>query len=121
GGQHLVDQAGDGQRRVPLDGEGAQRVPELAHHRRRAQRVALHVADRDEDLVPPPERLVEVAADLGLVAGREVAERHGQARYLGRGQGKQAALEGQRDRVLLGVGAQRVGGQRDQRYQLYQD
>src|SRR5207248_2443608 len=102
-GQDLVDQAGDGQRRVPLQDEGTQRVPELTHHRGRVQRVALHVADGDQDPVLPAERLVEVAADLGLVAGREVAERDGQAGYLRRGRRQQATLQGQRDDVLLGV------------------
>ena len=67
------------------------------------------------------QRLVEVPADLGLVAGRDVPERHGQARHLGQGRGQQAALQGQGDQVLLGVRAQRLHGQRDGLDQLAQD
>ena len=44
-----------------------------------------------------------------------------QARYLGQRRGQEAALQGQRDQVLLGVGAQRLDGQRDGLHELTQD
>ena len=67
------------------------------------------------------QRLVEVAADLGLVARGQVAERHRQAGYRGQRRGQEAALQGQRHQVLLGGGAQRLDAERDRLRQLAQD
>jgi hypothetical protein len=67
------------------------------------------------------QRLVKVAADLGLIAGRDIAVRHGQAGYLGQRRGQEAALQGQGDQVLLGVGAQGLDRERHRLHELAED
>jgi hypothetical protein len=118
---HLVDQAGDLDRRVRFCGESAQRVPELAHYRSGVQRVPLDVADRDQDPVPPGQRLVEVPADLGLIAGRQVAERHRKVRYRGQRRGQEAALQSQGHQVVFRRRAQGFDAERHRLRELAED
>ena len=91
--QYLVDQARNRWQRVLFCDEGAQRVPEFPHYGRRVQRMPLDVADGDQDPVPPGQGLVEVTADLGLIARRQVAKSHGHARYRGQRRRQEAPLQ----------------------------
>ena len=110
--QHAFEAVEDDRRRVPFEGVGAQGVPQLDHHGGRVDRVPGDVADGDEQ--PPVvelDELVEVAADLGVVGGGDIPGRDLQPATSGQPAREEAALQGQREVVLLGVEAQRVEGE----------
>ena len=95
-------------RRGVLVGERAVRVPQLAHQHGGGDAAAGHVADGEmHDPVGAAQRVVPVTADLEPDAAGAVAA--GQVDAFDRGQrlGQQAALERDRDVVLLRVSAGR--------------
>ena len=99
---------------MTFHGVRAYGMPDLGHDRGRVQRVARDVPDRHQQPAVEHGELVEVAAHLGLRAGRLIVHGQVQARHLGQSRLQQAALEGDRDPVLLVVGALRLhrGGDR---------
>ena len=86
-------------------------MAEFRHDGRGQQGVTLDVADGDEHPLAHPQDLVEVAADLDVVDGRLVPPADRETRGLGELRGQQAPLQGEGDRVFLGVRAQGVDRQ----------
>ena len=105
---------GDLRRAVALERVGADRVAQRAERRRRRQALARHVA-HDEQHAPAGQRdrVVPVAADLGLRRRRQVARAERDARQRRQRLRQQAALQRLGDAVLAAERARVVDRQRD--------
>ena len=107
--QRAVQQRQHGAGGVLVGGGGAQRVAGERGDRRGVGALALDVADqRRPAAVAGLVEVVEVAAELDVLAGRAEAHGGGQAGDVGQRAGAQAALQRARDRALALVEA-RVG------------
>ena len=76
----------------------------LPHDHRGLERMALDVADDEEDRRSDLEGVEEIASDLGLPLRRSVASGDGQPRLLWQHARQQAALQHHRGLVLLAEG-----------------
>ena len=97
----LVEPGDNGVRVVVLEGERAERVPELAHHRRRLDTLADHVADDEGDAaVVEMDDVVPVAADVDTDRAGQVAGGEGDAADRREPLGQDAPLHGLGDRAF---------------------